>query len=64
MKAVHPLIKVAISVFAESGWSAPEKMSRRMQLSGTPSFENSILETPFRVEIRPRRVISTTAGKP
>lgn len=51
------LVKVAISVFAESGWSAPEKMSGRMQLSATPSFEHSIPETPFRVEIRPRRVI-------
>ena len=49
--------KVSISVFAESGWSTPENMSARMQLSGTPSFQHSILETPFRVEIRPRRVI-------
>jgi hypothetical protein len=51
------LIKVTMSVFAESGWTAPQTMSSSMQLSGTPSFENSILETPFRVEIRPRRVI-------
>jgi hypothetical protein len=51
------LTKVAISVFAEGGWSVPEKLSGRMQLSDTPSFENSIAETPFRVEIRPRRVI-------
>lgn len=49
--------RVEISVFAESGWSAPEAMSARMQLSDTPSFQNSILGTPFRVEIRPRRVI-------
>lgn len=49
--------KVEMTVFTESGWSAPEKMSERLQLSGTPSFENSFLETPFRVEIRPRRVI-------
>jgi hypothetical protein len=49
--------KVEISVFAESGWSAPEKMSARMQLSSSPSFQASILETPFRVEIRPRRII-------
>lgn len=51
------LTKVEISAFTDSGWSAPQKMSGRMQLSDTPSFENSILETPFRVEIRPRRVI-------
>ena len=49
--------KVEMSVFSASGWSAPEKMSERLQLSGAPSFENSFLETPFRVEIRPRRVI-------
>jgi hypothetical protein len=46
-----------MSVFTENGWSSPEKMSARFELSGTPSFTHSILETPFRVEIRPRRVI-------
>lgn len=62
--AAHPpedggrsLTEVTMSVFTENGWSAQEKMTARMELSATPRFQNSVLETPFRIEIQPRRVI-------
>jgi hypothetical protein len=51
------LTRATMSVFTEDGWSAPDNMSDRFELSASPSFENSIVETPYRVEIRPRRVI-------
>jgi hypothetical protein len=56
------LTKATMSVFTEDGWSPPDKMSARFELSGSPSFENSIVETPYRVEIRPRRVIWAPPG--
>jgi hypothetical protein len=51
------ITKVTFSVFTGNGWTGPEKMAAQLELSATPGFTNSILETPFRLEIRPRRVI-------
>ncbi len=55
------LTTVTMSVFSDNGWTTPEKMSGGFELSGAPGFSNSFSATPFRVEIRPRRVIWGTA---